>query len=115
MPTSSARSRLAEGQYLTREEGNPFGLLEQALDDVLTAEPLFDKVCKAEGSKRPFTQLDKVAEAGLSLGVINQAEADLLRRAEESRLRTINVDDFDPVDLVANKALFEASAYHRAA
>ncbi len=112
---SATRSRLAEGQYLTREEGNPFGLLEQALDDVLTAEPLFDKVCKAEGSKRPFTQLDKVAEAGLSLGVINQAEADLLRRAEESRLRTINVDDFDPVDLVANKALFEASAYHRAA
>ncbi|QXC28910.1 acyl-CoA dehydrogenase FadE [Aeromonas sp. FDAARGOS 1409] len=112
---SATRSRLAEGQYLTREEGNPFGLLEQALDDVLAAEPLFDKVCKAEGSKRPFTQLDKVAEAGLALGVINPTEAELLRRAEESRLRTINVDDFDPVDLVANKALFEASAYHRAA
>ncbi|MDX7923604.1 acyl-CoA dehydrogenase FadE [Aeromonas media] len=112
---SATRDRLAEGQYLTREEGNPFGLLEQALDDVLTAEPLFDKVCKAEGRKRPFTQLDKVADAGLVLGVINQTEADLLRRAEESRLRTINVDDFDPIDLVANKALFEASAYHRAA
>lgn len=112
---SETRSRLAQGQYLTREEGNPFGLLEQALDDVLAAEPLFDKVCKAEGSKRPFTQLDKVAEAGLALGVINPTEAELLRRAEESRLRTINVDDFDPVDLVANKALFEASAYHRAA
>lgn len=112
---SATRSRLAEGQYLTREEGNPFGLLEQALDDVLAAEPLFDKVCKAEGSKRPFTQLDKVAEAGLALGVINPTEAELLRRAEESRLRTINVDDFDPVDLVANKALFEASSYHRAA
>ncbi|MBL0512651.1 acyl-CoA dehydrogenase FadE [Aeromonas media] len=112
---SATRDRLAEGQYLTREEGNPFGLLEQALDDVLTAEPLFDKVCKADGRKRPFTQLDKVADAGLALGVINQTEADLLRRAEESRLRTINVDDFDPIDLVANKALFEASAYHRAA
>ncbi|MGE6291495.1 acyl-CoA dehydrogenase FadE [Aeromonas media] len=112
---SATRDRLAEGQYLTREEGNPFGLLEQALDDVLTAEPMFDKVCKAEGRKRPFTQLDKVADAGLALGVINQTEADLLRCAEESRLRTINVDDFDPIDLVANKALFEASAYHRAA
>lgn len=112
---SATRDRLAEGQYLTREEGNPLGLLEQALDDVLTAEPLFDKVCKAEGRKRPFTQLDKVADAGLALGIINQTEADLLRRAEESRLRTINVDDFDPIDLVANKALFEASAYHRAA
>ncbi|MGL5813575.1 MAG: acyl-CoA dehydrogenase FadE [Aeromonas sp.] len=112
---SATRDRLAEGQYLTREEGNPFGLLEQALDDVLAAEPLFDKICKAEGSKRPFTQLDKVADAGLALGIINQGEAELLRRAEQSRLRTINVDDFDPVDLVANKALFEPSAYHRAA
>ena len=112
---SETRSRLAQGQYLTREEGNPFGLLEQALDDVLSAEPLFEKVCKADGIKRPFMQLDKVAEIGLALGVLNQTEADLLRRAEESRLRTINVDDFDPIDLVANKALFEPSAYHRAA
>ncbi|HDX8347484.1 TPA: acyl-CoA dehydrogenase FadE [Aeromonas dhakensis] len=112
---SATRSRLAQGQYLTREEGNPFGLLEQALDDVLSAEPLFEKVCKADGIKRPFMQLDKVAEAGLTLGVLNQTEADLLRRAEESRLRTINVDDFDPIELVANKALFEPSAYHRAA
>ncbi len=112
---SDTRSRLAQGQYLTREEGNPFGLLEQALDDVLSAEPLFEKVCKADGIKRPFMQLDKVAEAGLTLGVLNQTEADLLRRAEESRLRTINVDDFDPIELVANKALFEPSAYHRAA
>lgn len=112
---SATRDRLAEGQYLTREEGNPFGLLEQALDDVLAAEPLFDKVCKADGIKRPFTQLDKVADAGLALGAINPAEAELLRRAEQSRLQTINVDDFDPIDLVANKALFEPSAYHRAA
>ncbi|HDX8374635.1 TPA: acyl-CoA dehydrogenase FadE [Aeromonas dhakensis] len=112
---SETRSRLAQGQYLTREEGNSFGLLEQALDDVLSAEPLFEKVCKADGIKRPFMQLDKVAESGLTLGVLNQTEADLLRRAEESRLRTINVDDFDPIELVANKALFEPSAYHRAA
>ncbi|MFQ2256342.1 acyl-CoA dehydrogenase FadE [Aeromonas dhakensis] len=112
---SETRSRLAQGQYLTREEGNPFGLLEQALDDVLSAEPLFEKVCKADGIKRPFMQLDKVAESGLTLGVLNQTEADLLRRAEESRMSTINVDDFDPIELVANKALFEPSAYHRAA
>ncbi|MBL0456817.1 acyl-CoA dehydrogenase FadE [Aeromonas enteropelogenes] len=112
---SETRSRLAKGQYLTREEGNPFGLLEQALDDVLAAEPLFDKVCKADGIKRPFLALDKVADIGLAAGVLNQSEADLLRRAEVSRLRTINVDDFDPIDLVANKQLFEASAYHHAA
>ncbi|MFQ1920133.1 acyl-CoA dehydrogenase FadE [Aeromonas veronii] len=112
---SETRSRLAKGQYLTREEGNPFGLLEQALDDVLTAEPLFEKVCKSDGIKRPFMALDKVADIGLAAGVLTQSEAELLRRTEVSRLRTINVDDFDPIDLVANKKLFEASAYHHAA
>ncbi|MFM5715671.1 acyl-CoA dehydrogenase FadE [Aeromonas allosaccharophila] len=112
---SETRSRLAKGQYLTREEGNPFGLLEQALDDVLAAEPLFEKVCKSDGIKRPFMALDKVADIGLAAGVLIQSEAELLRRAEVSRLRTINVDDFDPIDLVANKKLFEASAYHHAA
>ncbi|WP_429187091.1 acyl-CoA dehydrogenase FadE [Aeromonas veronii] len=112
---SETRSRLAKGQYLTREEGNPFGLLEQALDDVLAAEPLFEKVCKSDGIKRPFMALDKVADMGLAAGVLTQSEAELLRRAEVSRLRTINVDDFDPIDLVANKKLFEASAYHHAA
>ncbi|WP_270803874.1 MULTISPECIES: acyl-CoA dehydrogenase FadE [Aeromonas] len=112
---SETRSRLAKGQYLTREEGNPFGLLEQALDDVLAAEPLFEKVCKSDGIKRPFMALDKVADMGLAAGVLTQSEAELLRRAEVSRLRTINVDDFDPIDLVANKTLFEASAYHHAA
>ncbi|MBA2798123.1 acyl-CoA dehydrogenase FadE [Aeromonas veronii] len=112
---SETRSRLAKGQYLTREEGNPFGLLEQALDDVLAAEPLFEKVCKSDGIKRPFMALDKVADIGLAAGVLTQSEAELLRRAEVSRLRTINVDDFDPIDLVANKKLFEASAYHHAA
>ncbi|MFM5425271.1 acyl-CoA dehydrogenase FadE [Aeromonas veronii] len=112
---SETRSRLAKGQYLTREEGNPFGLLEQALDDVLAAEPLFEKVCKSDGIKRPFMALDKVADIGLAAGVLTQSEAEQLRRAEVSRLRTINVDDFDPIDLVANKKLFEASAYHHAA
>ncbi|MGL5177089.1 MAG: acyl-CoA dehydrogenase, partial [Aeromonas veronii] len=112
---SETRCRLAKGQYLTREEGNPFGLLEQALDDVLAAEPLFEKVCKSDGIKRPFMALDKVADSGLTAGVLTQSEAELLRRAEVSRLRTINVDDFDPIDLVANKKLFEASAYNHAA
>lgn len=110
-----ARSRLARGQYLTREEGNPFGLLEQALDDVLAAEPLFDKVCQAQGSKRPFMALDKVADEGLAAGILSDAQADLLRRAEQGRLRTINVDDFDPAELAADKSLCQPASFHHAA
>lgn len=46
-------------------------------------------------------QLDKLADTGLSLNAINEQEAELLRNAEIGRLRTINVDDFDPQELAA--------------
>jgi len=96
-----ARSRLGEGQYLTRDKENLMGQLEQALDDILAAEPIFDKVCKAAGEKLPFYRLNLVADKGLELNVISEEEADLLRRAEQGRLDTINVDDFDNEELVS--------------
>ncbi|MBN7821093.1 acyl-CoA dehydrogenase FadE [Bowmanella yangjiangensis] len=103
-----SRDRLGKGQYLSREESNPFGMLEQALDDILASEPLYDKVCKAANERLPFMQLDKVAERGLALGVLTEQEAELLKRAETERLRTINVDDFDSVELMADKSLLDS-------
>ncbi|ALS98431.1 acyl-CoA dehydrogenase FadE [Lacimicrobium alkaliphilum] len=102
-----SRDRLGQGQYLSREEGNPFGMLEQALDDVLASEPLYDKVCKAANERFPFVQLDKVADKGLELGVLTEQEAELLRRTETQRLETINVDDFDTEELMADKSLLQ--------
>ena len=61
----------------------------------------FNKVCRALGKKLPFYQLDKVAEQGLEHGIINEIEANLLRRTEIGRKKAIDVDDFDPADLVA--------------
>ena len=106
---SSARSRLGDGQYLTREEGNLFGDLEQTLDDVIAAQPVFDKICEHKNAKLPFTRLDALAEDALKEGVINEEEADLLRRTEAGRLRTINVDDFDHEELIANQAVKKPS------
>ncbi|MDF2177570.1 acyl-CoA dehydrogenase FadE [Aliiglaciecola sp. CAU 1673] len=102
-----SRDRLGKGQYLSREENNPLGMLEQALDDILAAEPLYDKVCKAAKERLPFMQLDRVAAKGLELGVLSEQEAELMRRAEQGRLRTINVDDFDSAELMADKSLLE--------
>ncbi|UAA40324.1 acyl-CoA dehydrogenase FadE [Paraneptunicella aestuarii] len=110
-----ARNRLGEGQYLTDHENNPFGQLETALKDILNAEPIFDRVCKAAGEKLPFTQLNLVADKGLELGVINEKEADLLRKTEEERLRVINVDDFDPAELLADKSKKTEKASSKAA
>ena len=96
---STARSRLGYGQYLTREEGSLFGDLEQTLDDVLASEPIFERICKQ--AKLPFTRLDVLADEALAEGIINEEEANLLRKTEAGRLRTINVDDFDHEELVA--------------
>ena len=99
----AARARLGEGQHFGDSECL-MGDLELTFRDVLASEPVFDKVCKAAEERLPFTQLDKVAEKGLELGVITEQEADLLRRTEAGRLRTINVDEFDPAELIANTA-----------
>jgi acyl-CoA dehydrogenase len=100
---SEARSRLGKGQYLTREEGNLAGDLEQTLEDIIACEPIYDKVCRAANERFPFTQLDELATKGLALKVITDKEANILKRAEAGRLRTINVDDFDPIELVVDK------------
>lgn len=96
---SDSRSRLGEGQYLTREPENMLGVLEQTLDDVIACEPIFDKVCHATNEKLPFYQLHIVADKGIAAGVISEAEAKLLRQAEIGRKAAIDVDDFDSTDL----------------
>lgn len=105
MTPSEARNRLGKHLYLTVEPGNQLGRVEQALLDVLAAEPLFDKVSKASGKRLPFFRLHEVANEGLQLGVITEQEAKILRTAEESRLFVINVDDFEPAYLAADKTL----------
>ncbi|MFT7412808.1 MAG: acyl-CoA dehydrogenase [Paraglaciecola sp.] len=97
---SEARNRLGAGQYLSRVEGSLMGDLEQTLENVIAAEPIYNKVCKAAKQYLSFTELDKVADKGLEMGVITEEQAHLLRETEKGRLRTINVDDFDPSELV---------------
>ena len=62
---------------------------------------MFKKVCKAINERRPFLRLDLIADIGLEKGIIDSADVQLLRKAEEHRLYAINVDDFDPKDLAA--------------
>jgi len=91
---SATRSRIGRGQYLTPSEHNPVGLLEEALLDVMAADPIHQRICKELGKNLPFTRLDELATNALAKGLINQEEASILTRAETSRLRSINVDDF---------------------
>ncbi|WJV65993.1 acyl-CoA dehydrogenase FadE [Pectobacteriaceae bacterium CE70] len=100
---SATRSRLGRGQYLTPSEHNPAGLLESALQDILAAEPIHQRLSQAAGHSLPFMRLDKLAEQGLVEGTLSEEEAEILNRAEISRLRSINVDDFAPDALASQK------------
>lgn len=101
---SSARSRLGEGQYITRNASNVYGLLEQTLDDILLCEPLHEKICKGLGKQLPFYYLDKLAQEGLKANIISEDEAQLLTNTEKKRQKIINVDDFAAEELQAYKA-----------
>jgi acyl-CoA dehydrogenase len=96
---SATRSRIGRGQYLTPSEFNPAGLLEEALMDVMAAEPIHLRICKETGHNLPFTRLDEQAKKWLAEGKINADEAAILTKAEASRLRSINVDEFEPEEL----------------
>lgn len=94
-----SRDRLGKGQFWTNSEHNAVGIQEQTLLDIIASEPLHDKVCKASGKRLPFMWLDKVAAEGKALGVLSDDEVSLLERAEIGRMKSINVDDFDPAEL----------------
>ncbi|WP_034461588.1 acyl-CoA dehydrogenase FadE [Buttiauxella noackiae] len=96
---SATRSRIGRGQYLTPSEFNPAGLLEEALMDVMAAEPIHLRICKETGRNLAFTRLDEQAKQWLAEGKINADEAAILTKAEASRLRSINVDEFEPEEL----------------
>ncbi|WP_035387233.1 acyl-CoA dehydrogenase FadE [Ferrimonas senticii] len=102
---SATRDRLIAGQWTENHPANALGRLEHALQLILKAEPLYDKVMAETDKKMPFMFLDKVADKGLELGVLSDTEAQLLRDAEQARLDTINVDDFDSAELMANNVV----------
>ena len=109
----ASRDRLGKGQFWTASEHNAVGIQEQTFKDILACEPLHEKVCKAAGKRLPFMWLDKVAAEGKTLGVLSDAEVALMERAEIGRMKSINVDDFDPIELTAQ--MVSTKAQERAA
>ncbi|TWX71782.1 acyl-CoA dehydrogenase [Colwellia demingiae] len=100
----ATRTRLGQGQYLTRDGNNIFGKLEQVLEDIINCEPIYEKICLKLNQKLPFYHLDIVAELGLSNNIISKAEAELLTTAEVGRQWVIAVDDFDNKDMTASSS-----------
>jgi acyl-CoA dehydrogenase len=103
MVPSATRDRLAAGIYRTIEPGNALGLLQEALEMSVVAEPL-EKRIRVEGVKTGrITALDPPGqiEQALGAGLINAAEAALLREYDHKVMHIINVDDFSSEELMA--------------
>ncbi len=102
---NATRSRIGRGQYLTPTLIR-LPVLEEALVDVIAADPIDQRICKDLVKNLPFTRLDELAHNALAKGLIDKDEAAILVKAEESRLRSINVDDFDPEELATKPVKF---------
>ncbi len=104
-PTES-RERLSRYIYKTPESNNPLGLLQQALLLSGVAEGL-EKRIRVDGIKTgQITALDLPGQISQAqkLGILSEAEADVLREYDAKVSNLIDVDDFAPHELAAGGA-----------
>ncbi|HTB87647.1 MAG TPA: acyl-CoA dehydrogenase [Steroidobacteraceae bacterium] len=101
MNPSATRERLSADIYKTAAAHNPLAQLQAALVLSAAAEPL-EKLIRVDGVKTGrITALDlpgQITQAA-SLGIINEAEAALLRDYDAKVQAITNVDDFEPHEL----------------
>ena len=106
MNPGEARERLCHFIYRTLEPGNHLGLVQQALELAIAAEPLEKKV-RVEGVKTGRVKaLDlpgQIREA-LAAGILTDAEAAQLREYDRKVMDIVNVDDFESHELAAGGA-----------
>jgi acyl-CoA dehydrogenase len=104
MEPSFARDRLTAGIFLLKDEADPVGRLEVALDLLGAAEAVDVKIRGAikSGVVQAMTAQAQ-AQAALQTGVITREELDTLARYDAVRRACIMVDDF-PLDIGRNVA-----------
>jgi acyl-CoA dehydrogenase len=106
MNPGEARERLCHYVYRTLEPGNHLGLVQQALELAIAAEPLEKKV-RVEGVKTGRVKaLDlpgQITEA-LAARILTEAEAAQLREYDRKVMEIIHVDDFESHELAAGGA-----------
>ena len=98
---SASRDRLCHGVYREVHGGNPLGQLQQALELTPQAE-VIEKKLRVEGVKTGrigALDLPGQIEAGLGLGIISAAEAEMLRDYDLRVMDIVNVDEFAADDL----------------
>jgi len=100
---SETRDRLIEGIYTTATPGNYAGAMNQTLIKVINAEPVERKLMKAikAGQVSGALGFDEQLKAAVTAGVLSESEKSLLEQVRIEVADVIAVDDFDPIELVA--------------
>ncbi len=93
---SETRDRLTNGIYTSARAGHPIGLMEQALPEIIAAEPLERRLLKAQKAG----QLDAITwegqlEQALEQSIVSDTEAETLRQVRAKVLDIIAVDEFE--------------------
>jgi acyl-CoA dehydrogenase len=97
---SDTRNRLTNGTFKSDTSTHPVCLMEQALPQVIQAEPLERKLLKAlkQGVIGGITWDEQLKDA-INKSVVSTEEADILLRVRDLVAEIIAVDDFDAEDL----------------
>jgi acyl-CoA dehydrogenase len=101
---SDTRDRLTDGIYKSAKSGHPIGQMEEALPQVIRAEPLERKLLKAlkHNEVSGITWEEQVQDA-IARSVITTEEADILVHVRELVMEIIAVDEFDSEEIQAGQ------------
>jgi acyl-CoA dehydrogenase len=93
---SDTRDRLTHGIYKSARARHPVGLMNQALPQVIAAEPLERKLLKAlkTGDIEGITW-EQQLESAVAQGILNPQEAEIMVRVRALVMEIIAVDEFD--------------------
>jgi acyl-CoA dehydrogenase len=101
---SDTRDRLTDGIYKSAKTGHPVGLMEEALPQVIHAEPLERKLLKAlkNGEITGITWEEQLQDA-IARSVVTAEEAEILVRVRKLVMEIIAVDEFDLEEIQAGR------------
>ncbi len=96
MSPSETRDRLTNGIYTSAASGHPVGLMEEALPEIIAAEPLERKILKAQkaGQLTALTWEGQLQQA-MEQSVVTADEAETLQHTRKLVLEIIAVDEFE--------------------
>jgi acyl-CoA dehydrogenase len=98
------RDRLTTGAYVSMDPNDITGVLEDAFIKVTEAEEIEAKFVKAARKGVIERRLDRDAiDDAVAAGVLNGNEAGIMRAADEATNRVVQVDDFAPDELAAER------------